>query len=1614
MVSRQSQQTLNALGRREFLGGVASLLAAAAYTQDVPEDVAAQVTGGDDSDTQSVSSPDGSIGVTVDVSGGTPTYSVAFNGATYVDSSTLGFDFQNQPTFGAGSDGSTGTTITVTGSESGTETESWTPEWDQYASVSQDYNYLRLGLEETNSPGRSGNLEFRVFDDGIGFRFVFDDDFAANSGALVVSSENTQFNFAGDYTAWWIKNEFVNPRFEQEYTESKLSEIDAGTRTIRPNDNEIRTGAHTPLTIKAGENAYMSVHEANLDDYSTASIVAQSDSGGTDFTTQLAPLPDNTKASLQAPNTTPWRTIQFATSPGDLVESSLIPLLNEDRDDSALPSDGNGGVDTSWLTPKKYIGIWWTMIAGNAKWEYKTDSEISNNGNDPAAYIHGARTERMKRYMRFASQNSIDSVLAEGWNKGWDSYGSDASDTGASLEMGVADSYPDFDVSTVTNYGSSLSNPVEFTIHNETSGNIPNYETEILSDGIFSQYDDAGIHSIKNGYVSDPGLFGDNQSTPSHNQHCQLAVNHHRTVIEEAAGERQMLEIHEGIKPTGERRTYPNVAAREVVEAQEYDGFGALGSNVGREHHVTLPFTRMLAGPTSYQPGIFDITFNDSTGDQVQTTRAKQLAMYPTYNAGIQMAADRVEAYISDEFEVGEYVQAPSGTLDGMITADDWRNAFGTHYVPVDPNREASGSKVSFTVKNVPSAGTYTLHLRYASDDTENAQRVIDNGNPQFTLDVNGSTQTVSPSFTDYWDDWQIHSVDVELAQGDNTVAIVVDYDDSGDTFTGDVGGINVNTVGITAKGASAPFPATYTDLTDSQVANENVESEPDFEYIEDVPAGGWDETVVVDSSIGDYIVTARRKGEEWYVGAMTDGSGRAVEAPLDFLASKTNGWKMEMYTDAAGTDVDTNPTAIRHTESIVTTGDTVLATMGRSGGVALRLTPATSNEASTLSAYAQPTQTIDSVNFTTTQPGLGKSFIEVTASHDGNNDFVGGTPIDVQLGGETDAIENIRLAPSATTGETFTLGYNITQAGSYTVTLVDRLTGTQLAQQSITVQPGDLVAEYTDPGDDGLGAGYGFPESQKGSTFRDGAFDLEKFTIYEDESKYYFQYDVANLYDVFGGDFSPHYFVLWVRDSTRSDGSLTENGDIGLQANFASAWHYRVAVSGFASSAIDSDGNDLTTGSGTVSIDPFVNRDSNTVILPVEKAAFDDINVADMEVLPVVGSERFGGFRPVVNSVDDVGISDPIVGAKAGAADNAPRVMDVLVPPRSDETQDELLYYDDDTRATLPFTQVYRAELGTDTERIATLADDTGDPYGPATSADGANAFSYPSTDDITPEDYDMERVVVYDDGSNYRFHVHLPKLRDPFGGDYGYGLQHIQIYVRDTGAANSNTYSREGVHAGGSAENVFEEAYHRRIVAHGFASSTDVPNSTAKIPVVEDGSWNVVADADSGVSTRAVDLFSAIEITVPKSTIPSGIRGADIVPMMFSYNGFGTAGIRQVQASSGSYAFGGGSNGNHNNVIDVILPDGASQADVLDPTASDITGDDDFDGYDIPFVDGDAVANSIREAVAGADDAPVSSTHFETVRDAYESNSAVPGTGGLVPDYSDLRDIASEVADQ
>ncbi len=1215
--ARHSTENASMTTRRGFVGGVASLVAASAFSLTVADDTAAQVTGGDDGATQTLTSPDGTVQVSVDVADGEPSYSVAYDETTVVEDAGLGFEFQNQPDFGEG--------VVVTGSERSTTDERWTPVWDQYDEIRERYEALRLGLAESGGAERALTVELRAFDDGVGFRYVFPKD--GGFGDFVVSAERTEFAFADDYTAWWIQNDFNS--YEYAYNETPLSEIGAQSSS---------GGAHTPITMRASDDLYLSVHEANLVDYAAMAVEPTSE-GGTTFESTLAPLPDGTKVSASAPHQTPWRTIQLGERPGDLVESNLVVNLNEEYD----PADFPQGVD--WIEPQKFVGVWWLMITGRAEWEYQG----MQTGN------HGAQTGRVKQYMDFASEHDIPGVLVEGWNQGWSSYpdgGGDAFD--------FTEPYPDFDLEEVTDYGPSLDPPTQMTMHNETAGGFENYESQL--DEAYPLYDDLGIHTIKTGYVNDDGDL----SGEGHNHHNQVLVNHHHLVARKAAANRQMLEVHEPIHPTGRRRTYPNLMTREGVYGQEYDSFG----DIAPTHHVTFPFTRMLGGPVEFTPGIFDM---DSGSGGIETTRAKQLAMYPTYFSGLQMVADLPSSYLADQpatISVGEVAQAEFGDNDGFNTAASWANAQGEQYVEIDPNSASTGSAVRWTVEDA-AAGEYDLHLRYASDEENNAVPADEARTATITVDGSPATQITLPP-TDYWDVWDAVSATVTLDADAETVGVLLGENDTG--------GFNLDSVALTEPGESMPEPET------APIRGPTIDA---FQFIEDVPAGGWNDTRVLDSAIGEYMVTARKKDDEWYVGAMTDEGGRALDIDLDFLSPRSergnhrrecngNGPKYvaEIYSDGIDASYDENLEPVRIDEAIVTPDTTLLASMVGSGGTAVRLRPARGREIRELPEYERPEQDVSIA--IDGEPFIRESFVTATGSNDG--DYVGGTTVEIVIDGEVTSVSNVRFPPQ-TANATDEFADALDEPGTYEVAV--RTTGGEtLASETVTVTPPETVAVIDDSLNDDYGPGkYTYPTAD---AYRDSAFDLSSVTVAQTPSLARFTFEVENLYDVWGGRFSPHMFVLWVRDPDASGGTTESLDDLGANVSFERPWHYRLHVTGWVMDAVDAGGSSLTDKSGsTVAPRPTIDFEAGTVTLDINRDAFGETNLAELEVVAGVGSEEYGAFRPVQESAG----GHRFGGAKPDAVDNAPLLIDLVTP--ENVSQAAALGYSADELATLPFVSL-------------------------------------------------------------------------------------------------------------------------------------------------------------------------------------------------------------------------------------------------------------------------------------------------------------------------------------
>ncbi|HEX6057640.1 MAG TPA: glycoside hydrolase family 97 protein [Gemmatimonadaceae bacterium] len=482
--------------------------------------------------------------------------------------------------------------LRITGSAERSADETWMQPWGEVARVRDAHRELRVSVEETAAPGRRFDVVFRAFDDGIGFRYELPAQPAL--GDFVIADELTEFTLATDGRAWWIPA-FRPNRYEYLYSASPVSRLDT---------------VHTPLTIEMQDGLHVVIHEANLVDYAAMTLYGGREQNRT-LRTHLSPWADGTKVRGRTPFVTPWRTIQLADSAEALAPSVLGLNLNPP---SVVAS-------TSWIRPMKYVGIWWGMHINTMTW-----------GSGPR---HGATTANTRRYIDFAADNGFGGVLVEGWNVGWDGDWMANAD-----EFSFTRPYPDYDLRGLAAYARSRG--VELIAHNETSMGIANYERQL--DGAFALYDSLDINAVKTGYVGD-------RTREGHSHHGQYMVRHWRKVLETAARHEIMVNAHEPIKPTGERRTYPNMMTREGARGQEYNAWGGEGGNPP-EHETILFFTRMLAGPMDFTPGIFDLLLDRADGpprtpaqSRPRTTLAKQLALYVVLWSPLQMAADLPESY---------------------------------------------------------------------------------------------------------------------------------------------------------------------------------------------------------------------------------------------------------------------------------------------------------------------------------------------------------------------------------------------------------------------------------------------------------------------------------------------------------------------------------------------------------------------------------------------------------------------------------------------------------------------------------------------------------------------------------------------------------------------------------------------------------------------------------------------------------------------------------------------------------------------------------------------------------------------------------------------------------
>lgn len=500
--------------------------------------------------------------------------------------------------------------------------QTWSPVWGEESSIRNHYNELLVCLSQKET-SRKMNIRFRLFDDGLGFRYEFPDQ--KNMRYFVINEELTQFAMAQDCTAWWIPGDYDTQEYN--YTESLISEIPERFQdAICGNDSQTPfsvNGVQTSLQMRSPRGLYINIHEAALVDYPCMHLEINPKT--LTFTSRLTPDAQGYKGRIQTPFSTPWRTVQVCESATEQLASRLVLNLNEP---CALS-------DVSWIKPVKYIGVWWEMISGKSSWAYTDDFNSVHLGESDYADAkpngrHGANNANVRRYIDFAAANGFDQVLVEGWNEGWEDWANCNKD----YVFDFLTPYPDFDIKALNDYAHKKG--VRLMMHHETSSSVRNYERHM--DEAYDLMNKYGYNAVKSGYVGDILPFGEHH-------YGQWMVNHYLYAVKKAAEHKVMVNAHEAVRPTGLCRTYPNLVGNESARGTEYQAFGGT-----LPHHVTiLPFTRLNGGPMDYTPGIFRRDLENVTGginkSWVNATMANQLALYVTMYSPLQMAADLPQNY---------------------------------------------------------------------------------------------------------------------------------------------------------------------------------------------------------------------------------------------------------------------------------------------------------------------------------------------------------------------------------------------------------------------------------------------------------------------------------------------------------------------------------------------------------------------------------------------------------------------------------------------------------------------------------------------------------------------------------------------------------------------------------------------------------------------------------------------------------------------------------------------------------------------------------------------------------------------------------------------------------
>ena len=654
---------------------------------------------------QQVKSPNGNVVVSFSlVDNGVPTYKVSYKGKPVIKQSRLGLELTPSQNDGIkAEDTNLMNGFKVSNTETSSFKEVWKPVWGETSSILNHYNEMAVSLTQEH-PNRTIIVRFRVYNDGMGLRYEFPRQ--SNLGYFIIKDEHTQFAMAGDHTAWWLPGDYDTQEYET--VTSKLSEIRSKMKAaVTDNTSQTtfsETGVQTSLQMKSSDGLYINLHEAACVNYPTMHL--NLDDKNMVFESWLTPDAQGNKAYMQAPRTTPWRTLIVSDDARDMLSSNLILNLNE-------PCQYD---DTSWIKPVKYCGVWWEMIVGRKSWNYTDEfpaveigvtdfSKAKPNGR------HGATTAEVKRYIDFAAKNGLDQVLVEGWNIGWE-------DWFGHSKFKVFDfqtPYPDFDIKALNEYAHSKG--VKLMMHHETSASVMNYE-RYMQDAykLMNKY---GYNSVKSGYVGNIIPRGEHH-------YGQVMNNHYLYAVTEAAKHKIMVNAHEATRPTGLCRTYPNLIGNESARGTEYEAFGGNAP----DHTVILPFTRLQGGPMDYTPGIFETQLKNWSSNQsyVHTTLAGQLALYLVMYSPLQMAADLPEHYekYSDAFQFikdvavdwddSKYIEAEPG--DYITVA---RKAKGTDNWFIGGKCDENGHKAVIKLDFLDKGKTYecTIYSDAADADYE-------------------------------------------------------------------------------------------------------------------------------------------------------------------------------------------------------------------------------------------------------------------------------------------------------------------------------------------------------------------------------------------------------------------------------------------------------------------------------------------------------------------------------------------------------------------------------------------------------------------------------------------------------------------------------------------------------------------------------------------------------------------------------------------------------------------------------------------------------------------------------------------------------------------------------